>query len=179
MDGMTESGNNWSWLVVFILLASGRGFGFGGNAGYGAGMISNDFMYSNLNNAIGQAATQITNQNFSLERALGQGFAQQAQCCCETNRNIDGVRSDIAGLAGQIMSNNDRNTQSVLSAICDLKTSHLQEENQKLRDQNMVLLNAQSVAAATAKTIDSLRLPCPVPAYPVQNPYTCNGYCGN
>lgn len=176
LSGGDFGGNGALWIMmVFLLLAAGgRGFG---NNGYGGGMINNDFLYTNLNTSLGQGFTQVTNQNFALERAMAQGFANQAQCCCETNRNIDGVRADIAGLSGQIMSNNDRNTQSILSAICDLKTSHLQEELQKLRDQNMVLQTTQNITNATACTVEALRQKAPVPAYCVPNPYTIGGCC--
>lgn len=175
MDGNTTimdygmGANNSIWMMmIFLLLVCGRGFGFGGG-NVGGNMINNDFLYTNLNTSLGQGFTQVTNQNFGLERAMGQGFANQAQCCCETNRNIDGVRSDLVGATGQIMSNNDRNTQAILSAICDLKTEHLKEEVQKLRDEKLALVNEQNIARASAYTVNSIR-PYPTPSY-IVNPY--------
>lgn len=175
-------------MLVFLLLAGGRGFGYGG--GYGNGMITNDFAYTNLNNTLGQGFsaiqntlgqgfTQVANQNFGLAKDVYQGFSQLSQCCCETNRNIDGIRAEIAGATGQITSNNDRNTQSILSAICDLKTSHLQEELQKAREENTVLRTSQNISNAAAYTVGALRQPNPVPAYVVQNPCAANSCCYN
>lgn len=168
--GMTANSSIWMMMIFLLLVAGGRGFGFGG-AGVGAagGMINNDFLYTNLNSALGQGFTQITNQNFGLERAMAQGFANQAQCCCETNRNIDGIRADLVGATGQIMANNDKNTQAILGAICDLKTEHLKEEVQKLRDEKLALINEQNISRASACTVNAIR-PYPTPAF-VVNPY--------
>lgn len=179
-------------MLVFLLLAGGRGFGFGGYGGCGGagGMINNDFLYTNLDNNLGrgfnsiqntmnQGFTQVANQNFGLAKDMYQGFANSAQCCCETNRNIDGVRTDITGAVGQIINNNDKNTQSVLSAICDLKMSNLQNEIQKLRDDNSVLKTVQSIRNAEYSTINSLQMKAPQPAFCVPNPYTAGSCCYN
>lgn len=40
-----------------------------------------------------------------VQNALTSGFADQKTCCCETNRNIDSVRFDMANYAAQVNAN--------------------------------------------------------------------------
>lgn len=185
-DGCNSS--NIFLMLVFLLLAGGRGFGFGGGYGGAGGMINNDFLYTNLDNnlgrgfnsiqnTLGQGFTQVANQNFGLSKDIYQGFANSAQCCCETNRNIDGIRADIAGATGQIINSAHNDKQEILNAICDLKMSNLNTEIQNLRNDNTVLKTIQSIRNAEYSTINSLQMKAPQPAYCVPNPYTCGSCC--
>ena len=75
----------FSWIFfLFFLLAWGNGYGgfggFGNNGGGVAGMtylngISNDFIYTNLNNTLGQGFTQLTNQNFGISKDIQAGVS--------------------------------------------------------------------------------------------------------
>lgn len=121
VKGKDGFGDNWILFLFFLLAWGGGGLGglFGGRGQVAeAQMISNDFMYSNLNNAIGQGFNQVINQGFQTQKDMYGGFAQLANqscnqtfelanvinavgkdlasCCCETNRNIDNVRYDMA-----------------------------------------------------------------------------------
>lgn len=116
-DGFMGGGAGWMWVVMlFFLLAWGGGFGgFGGNGANGAvNTLTNEFLYTNLNNTIDRGFNQLANQNFGIQKdicestgalqmGLCQGFNQTnaaiaesrfaaQQCCCETNRNINAVR---------------------------------------------------------------------------------------
>lgn len=174
-NGMGNGGYMWV-ILIFLILAGGRGLGnFGGNMLGSA--ISNDFLYTNLNTALGQGFTQVTNQNFGIKDALNAGFANVAQCCCETNRNIDSVRSDISGAVGTIINNNNQNTQSILSAICDLKTSHLEEELAKARQTIATLQGNQNSDMNRILTIEALRPKVPAPAYVVNPTAGCIQTC--
>lgn len=118
-DGFMGGGAGWMWVVMlFFLLAWGGGFGgFGGNGANGAvNTLTNEFLYTNLNNTIDRGFNQLANQNFGIQKdicestgalqmGLCQGFNQTnaaiaesrfaaQQCCCETNRNIDAVRAE-------------------------------------------------------------------------------------
>ena len=50
---------------------------------------------------------------------------QLAQCCCETNRNIDSVRYD-----------NAQNTQKILDAICGNRMADMQNQINQLQLQS-------------------------------------------
>jgi hypothetical protein len=106
-------------------------------------------------------------------------FAAQ-NCCCETNRNIDAVRSE-----------NYKNTCEITSAIhaegeatrALIQNNTVQALRDKLADKDRDLMTANfqlSQQAQNATLISSLR-PFPIPAYVTCSPYTANagiGVCG-
>ena len=100
---------------------------------------------------------------------------QLSDCCCTTQRAIDGVNYNIATQTNAIqnsMCNNTRdiidnqnaNTRSILDFLVQDKISTLQSENQNLK-------LAASQAKQNQFLVNELR-PCPVPAYITCNPYT-------
>ena len=193
-------GGGWMWVVMlFFLLAWGGGGlgGFGGGNG-AVNTLTNEFLYTNLNNTLNQGFTQLGNQNFGIQKdicqstgalqmGMCQGFNQtnaaianlgfqQQQCCCEVNRNIDSVRAE-----------NYKNTCEITNAIHaegeatrSLMTANVMQE---LRDQLQAAQLQLGNAAQTTNIINAVR-PFPQPAYITCSPYTaingygCNG-CGN
>lgn len=156
--------------------------------------------FHGVDNAVCQLGYQ-TQQGFnSTNVALMQGQnalqAQIADCCCTTQRAIDGVNYNMATNTCALqntMNNNTRDiidsqnagTRAILDYLCQDKISTLQSENQALRlaasqsNQNAVLM-----AAMDANKADILRrtgAECPTPAYIVQPPQpvsfntNCNG----
>ena len=106
--------------------------------------------------------------------------AQLAECCCQTQRGIDGVnynmatqacetRHAIADSTRDIIENQNCNSKAILDFLINDKLATLQAENQNLKLQ-------ASQAAQNAYLVNELR-PCPVPAYTVPNPFYYNG-CG-
>lgn len=110
---------------------------------------------------------------------------QLADCCCQTQRAIDGVNYNMATNTCAItnqMNNNTRDiiesqnagTRAILDYLCQEKISDLQAENQTLKlaasqaDQNNFIAATQS--AQTAELIRRLGADCPQPAYVVQPP---------
>lgn len=110
---------------------------------------------------------------------------QLADCCCQTQRAIDGVNYNMATNTCAItnqMNNNTRDiiesqnagTRAILDYLCQDKISTLQAENQSLKlaasqaDQNNFIAATQS--AQTAELIRRLGADCPQPAYVVQPP---------
>lgn len=111
--------------------------------------------------------------------------AQLSDCCCQTQRAIDGVNYNMATNTCAItnqMNNNTRDiiesqnagTRAILDYLCQDKISTLQAENQSLKlaasqaDQNNFIAATQS--AQTAELIRRLGADCPQPAYVVQPP---------
>lgn len=152
-----------------------------------------------LNNAItgGFSATQMgMMQGFNgVERSMCDLSHQLSDCCCATQRAIDGVNYNMATQANalqQTMCNNTRDiidatnagTRAVLDFLTTDKISTLQAENQALRFQaSQSAQNAYIAAnqdAQTAELIRRLGRDVPVPAYVVPNPNCCyNSGCGN
>jgi hypothetical protein len=124
---------------------------------------------------------------------------QISDCCCATQRAIDGVnynlatqacdtRAAIANSTRDIIDANNAGVRSILDFLTQDKIAALTAENQSLKfaasqsAQNAFITANQS--AQTAELIRRLETPCPVPAYVVPNPNCCYGnfsftpFCG-
>lgn len=211
--GMGMWGENWIWIIVLFLFGWGRnGFGNGnGNGGVVDGyVLTSDFanierkidsvnqglcdgfyqqaqLVNGTNmamaNGFAQAELSRSNQQAALMQQLNAMQMQAAECCCNTQRSIEGVRYDMAAQAcdtrntvqnatRDIIDNANANSRAILDFLTQSKLSDLQAENQGLK-------LAASQAAQNSYLVSQLR-PSPIPAYTVQNPYCCNQYaaCG-
>lgn len=164
-------------MVLFVLLGGGGNlFGNRGNAATQAD-IQRGFDYSNemsqmrgltygqanstyaLTNGINGLEKTVMQGNFGIMQQLAQNQQASQMCCCETNRNIDAVRTE-----------GYRNTCSIVEAI--------KEDGEKTRAMFSAyqmaanILNGQT--AQTADLIQRLR-PAPVPAFIVPTPSTPTG----
>lgn len=132
-------------------------------------------------NGFGQAELSRSNQQAALMQQLTAMQMQAAECCCNTQRSIDGVRYDMAAQAcdtrntvqnatRDIIDNANSNSRAILDFLTQSKLQDLQSENQGLK-------LAASQAAQNSYLVSQLR-PSPIPAYTVQNPYCCNQFAG-
>lgn len=132
-------------------------------------------------NGFGQAELSRSNQQAALMQQLTAMQMQAAECCCNTQRSIEGVRYDMAAQAcdtrntvqnatRDIIDNANSNSRAILDFLTQSKLSDLQAENQGLK-------LAASQAAQNSYLVSQLR-PSPIPAYTVQNPYCCNQFAG-
>lgn len=194
----------------------GFGGGFGGN---GAGLqgaatradINEGFALNNLQSGITAIQQGVCDSTYALNNAVQSGFnstqmgmmqgfngvergfcnlsSQLSDCCCQTQRAIDGVNYNMAtntcAITNQMNSNTrdiidsqNAGTRAILDYLCQEKISDLQAENQSLKlaasqsNQNAVLM-----AAMDANKADILRrtgAECPTPAYVVQPPTPVN-----
>lgn len=191
-DGFDGQGG-WFWIVVLFLFM----FGFGGN-GWGnrndgaltRADLCQDFNFNDLQNGVrglqsglcdgfyAQNTTMLNGFN-SLGSQLAENRYAAQNCCCETNRNIDAVRSE-----------NYKNTCEVVNAIradgeatrALINSNTMQNLRDRLtaKDQELQTANFQlSQQAQNATLIGALR-PFPQPAYITCSPYTAqNGFgCG-
>lgn len=158
-----------------------------------AGFANSEIM-SDLNDIIlGQATMQnFINQGFAgLNNTITTGFAgvnnaictlgyqnqagfndlsrQIADCCCATQRAIDGVNYNNAKNTCDIIRAGQDNTRAILDYLTGEKISSLQAENAGLKAQ--ISNDKQS-----AYLISQLREPCPIPAYLTPNPNCCYNY---
>lgn len=132
-------------------------------------------------NGFGQAELSRSNQQAALMQQLTAMQMQAAECCCNTQRSIEGVRYDMAAQAcdtrntvqnatRDIIDNANSNSRAILDFLNQSKLQDLQSENQGLK-------LAASQAAQNSYLVSQLR-PSPIPAYTVQNPYCCNQFAG-
>jgi hypothetical protein len=187
-------GGDGAWWIIILLLFGWGGRGFGGGFGGGCGTpatqadlaagFNNSAVLSNLNDlALGQA---------NLQHSLCQGFGDLgyriSDCCCATQRAIDGVnynlaaqgcetRTAIYNSSRDIIDNANANSRAILDFLTQDKISTLTAENQALKFQaSQSAQNAFITAnqeAQTAELIRRLGRDNPVPAYVVPNPNCC------
>lgn len=191
-DGFLE-GNGIVILILFFLIfgMNGNGFGGWGNKGFANGALTRAEMYDGFNNQTvvrkldginsglcdgfyAQNTTMLTGFN-TIGRELAENRFAAQNCCCETNRNIDAVRSE-----------NYKNTCEITSAIhaegeatrALINANTMQNLRDKLadRDRDLQTANFQlSQQAQNATLINELR-PCAKPAYLTCSPYQSSGY---
>ena len=139
-----------------------------------------------LCNGFNGVQTQISNLGYQLQ-----------DCCCQTQRAIDGVNYNMATNTSALqntMNNNTRDiidnqnagTRAILDFLTQDKISSLTAENQALKFQaSQTAQNAFITAnqeAQTAELIRRLGADCPQPAFVVQPPTPVNfptNCCGN
>ena len=149
-------------------------------------------------NGFGQAELSRSNQQAALMQQLTAMQMQAAECCCNTQRSIEGVRYDMAAQAcdtrntvqnttRDIIDNQNQNARAILDA---LTAQRIEAKDAKIAEQGQQLFAAQ-LAASQAAQNETLKAymsgqlayynPRPVPAFPVPAPYqygNCGTGCG-
>ena len=207
--GFGDGDGAWWILLLFLFAGWGNG-GYGGGLGGGNARdaVSYGFDINNLENGIRGLEHGLCDGFYDMNSSLLTGFgnitmsnmqntnaitsqlsnmaAQQAACCCDTQRLIErglcevnyniltqsnATNTNIANAARDIIENNNNGVRSILDFLTQDKIASLQAENQNLR------LTA-SQQAQNAFLIDQLSAKAPIPAYVVANPYANYGYNG-
>lgn len=205
------------WAVIIVALLFGRG-GFGGGLFGGNDVIPAtqadvraavdqqtliskldqqtyglaDSTYA-LNNTITSGFHGVDNAVCNLGYNVQSGFNslahQLSDCCCTTQRAIDGVNYNMSTqlcALGNQMNNNTRDiidsqnagTRAILDFITQDKISTLTAENQALRFAASQTAQNQFITQVGSDIVNRLQPP-PVPSYSVPNPYAGHGYgCG-
>lgn len=186
-------GDSWAWIIVLLLLFGwGGNGGFGGFGGFGGGgysEVQRGFDQNAVINKLDGLTYGLSDSTYALNNAITGGFhsvqSQLAECCCATQRAIDGVNYNMATQAcdtrnviqnstRDILESNNANTRAILDFLTNDKISTLQAENQSLKLQaSQAAQNAFITAnqeAQTAELIRRIGADCPVPAYVVQPP---------
>ena len=213
-NGMFGGDGDWgAWIILFLLFGM---FGRGGWGGFGGGnecgapcatqadvraAVDQQTLISKLD----QQTYGLADSTYALNNAINGGFhsveRQLADCCCTTQRAIDGVNFNMAkGFCdlGNVMNTNTRdilenqncNTRAILDFLTNDKIASLTAENQALKltasqaNQNAVLMAAMD--ANKAEILRRTGAECPTAAYivqpptPVHFPYNnCGCGCGN
>lgn len=213
--GFMDGNGSWVWILVIFALLFGWGgnSGWSGNGGGGASTIpyisgiatradiNEGFALNNITGGITAIQQGIADSTYALNNTITNGFHGVDRglcdigyaikdCCCTTQRAIDGVNYNLATQTNALqntMNNNTRDiidatnagTRAVLDFLTQDKIATLTAENQSLRFQaSQTAQNAFITAnqdAQTAELIRRLGRDCPVPAYVVPNPNCCYG----
>lgn len=153
-DGMFSGaggGGMWIFALLILLLIGGGGF-FGGNRVINGEPVTeaglcNAMNFNNLENSVGRLGDNLTNTYIGLQNGLCQlGYENQksfgalssqlAQCCCETQRAIDGVNYNDAINTAAINANTTAQTQKILDAMAQNKIDSLQAQVNQLQLQS-------------------------------------------
>ena len=152
-DGMFggDSGGMWIFALLILLLIGGGGF-FGNNRGINGEPVTeaglcNAMNFNNLENSVGRLGDNLTNTYIGLQNGICQlGYENQksfgtlssqlAQCCCETQRAIDGVNYNGAINTAAINANTTAQTQKILDAMAQNKIDSLQSQVNQLQLQS-------------------------------------------
>lgn len=156
-DGCGFGGNS-SWVWAFLIFAL---LGFGGGGMWGnRGMMPNVATSGDIQR--GFDTNEITRKLDGINYGLCDGFyaqntnmlngfsnvnqninnegraiqTQLAQCCCDTQKAIDGVNYNNAMNTASINANTTAQTQKILDAICQNKIESLQSKVSQLELQN-------------------------------------------
>ena len=148
-----------------------------------------------INNTINSNFRGVDNAICTLGYNVQSGFNslghQLSDCCCATQRAIDGVRYEnatntcaiqntIQNTSRDVIENANANSRAILDFLTQDKIATLTAENQSLKfaasqsAQNAYITASQE--AQTAELIRRLGRDCPVPAYVVPNPNCCYNY---
>lgn len=181
-DGMFDGNNGGMWIfaLLILLLIGGGGF-FGNNRTNNSDSVTeaglcNAMNFNNLENSVGRLSDSLQNDYMGLQNGIcNLGYetlrnfnglqSQLSECCCTTQRAIDGVNYNGAINTANINANTTAQTQKILDAISQNKIDTLQAQVNQLQMQNAM---------------------CGVVRYPNSttfsagiNPYFNNSCCGN
>lgn len=212
------NGDGWWAIILFAMIFGWGNGGYGGiNSPAGQGALTSadlcsEFNFNGLDNAVRGVQQGICDSTYALNNAITGGFNNTnvamlqgfngvdkslcqlgynlQDCCCQTQRAIDGVNYNMAtntcavqntiqNSTRDILDSNNANTRAILDFLTQDKISSLQAENQALKFQaSQTAQNAFITANQEAQTAELIRRinPSPVPAYSVPAPYP---YCGS
>lgn len=174
----------WGFLIL-ALLFGGRGVGFGVGSGGCEAAVSSGFALNGLENGIRGIQQGLCDGFYAMNTGLLTGFnnlqAQQASCCCETQRLIErgfcDTNNTIHVAARDIIENQNAGVRSILDFLTQDKIATLTAENQTLRFQASQVAQNQFITQVGSDIVNRLQ-PVPVPSYTVPNPYAAYGVGG-
>lgn len=198
-DGFGGDGWGWIWLILIFAIFGGWGNGFGGFGGNGGGFntpgfqgyatrsdIDSALSTKGIESGINGIGTQLCNGFAGVNSNISNLGYQLQDCCCQTQRAVDGVNYNLAAqtnILQNTVNNNGTAIQQALNTgfrdVIDAQNAGTQRivdmiTQDKIQSLQTDLQSAQlqlSNQAQTNNIINALR-PTPTPSYPVMSPYT-------
>lgn len=206
MDSGGGNGGGWGgfgegiWAVIILAILFGRG-GFGGFGGGGSDGVSAGFAWQGIDNGIRGIQQGLCDGFYAVNTGMLNGFHgvdnaicnlsyQMKDCCCETQRAIDGVNynmakgfCDIGNVINMqtrdIIDNQNANYRGLMDFLVSeklaTKDARIVELTNQLSQSNQNAVIRAAIDASTAEIIRRTGNECPVPAYVVPNPNCCYG----
>lgn len=182
-DGMFNGNGIWGFIIVFFILAMAGGFGAFGASNANVATkddLTSSFNFNSVDNELRQIGNGVAQSNFAISQKLNAMSAQQADCCCTTQKEIMASRYDAernsCNIINAVHSENEA-TRALFNSteMQRLRDKLEQAEREKLACQYQLSQNVQ-----TANIVNELR-PCAKPCYLTCSPYvsnSCGGCCG-
>lgn len=152
MFGGDCGGGMWIFALLILLLIGGGGFFGAGNRGFNGEPVTeaglcNAMNFNNLENAVGRLSDNLQHDYQGLQNGMSNlGYEtlrnfntvqqQVADCCCTTQRAIDGVNYNGAINTATINANTTAQTQKILDAMAQNKIESLQTQVNQLQLQS-------------------------------------------
>ena len=168
-DGMFGGNGIW-FLALLFLFGGGFGYGARGGAPVTEADLCNANSFNDLKSGVRNVSDQIGSMNVGLTKGIcdlgytiyGQFAAlerQLADCCCTTQRAIDGVNYNVSTSTAAINANTTAQVQKILDAITGNRMADMQAQINQLQLQSAL---------------------CGVVRYPTTAAYatTCNPFFG-
>ena len=210
-DSSNASGSMFNgdgfWGIILLALLFGNG-GWGGGFGGGGFMngaltraeLYDGFAIQNIDGAVRGVQQGICDSTYALNNAITSGFYgvdrglcdvshQISDCCCQTQRAIDGVNYNMAtqfcALGNTIQSgirdvidNQNANYRGIMDFMVSeklaSKDARIAELTNQLSQSNQNAVIRAAIDASTAEIIRRTGNDCPVPSYLVQPPTPVN-----
>lgn len=206
------------WAVIILAILFGRG-GFGGFGGFGGGGggdgVSAGFAWQGIDNGIRGIQQGLCDGFYAVNTGMLNGFHgvdnaicslgyntqsgfnslshQLSDCCCTTQRAIDGVNYNMAkgfcdlgtvisASTRDIMESNNANFRDLKDflvseklAAKDAQIAQLQGALGRAEDRSFLAANQEAQTAEIFRRFGLDRQTCAIPAYVVPNPNCCYG----
>ncbi len=211
LSGNTRNNDGWGgdgcwWIILFLIFGmfgwGGYGNGWGGNGGTNSPGFQGFATRSDIDAALSTQGIESGIQNLSTQ--LCNGFAgvnsnisnlgyQMQDCCCQTQRAVDGVNYNMAMQTNALQNTMNQNANALQGQLCSGFRDVIDAQNagtqriidtitqDKIQSLQTELQSAQLQLANFSQTnniINSLR-PTPVPAYLTCSPYQAAFGYGN
>lgn len=189
-------GGIWGLLILALLFGwGGAGFGGGGLFGgmFGGGSqgaltradINAGFQFNDLQNGIRGIERGLCDGFYGVQGQLANMAAQNASCCCETQRLLERGFCDVgyalATNTTNVIQSQHADTDRVIAKLDAMENARMAEKLDALRNENLALKFQASQAsqnafitanqeAQTATLLRRLGAECPTPAYLVNAP---------
>ena len=128
----------------------------------------------------------LTTNGYETRNAISDVGYRLQDCCCQTQRAIDGVNFNMAQNACALQNTMNMNTRDIVDTVNanyralhdEIVANRIEDKNAQIQaQQNEINALRLSASQATQNTylIDQLK-PCPSPSYIVPNPSCCYNY---
>lgn len=217
-NGMGGFGEGLWAVIILAMLFNGGGFGGFGGGGFNGALtraeLYDGFATQNIDSAVRGVQQGICDSTYALTNAINGGFAgvdravcdigyqtqagfntlghQISDCCCTTQRAIDGVNFNMAkGFCDlgnvinmqtrDIIDNQNANYRGLMDFLVTEKLSAKDAQIAQLQNQvsqaNQTAAFRAAIDASTAEIIRRTGNDCPTPAYWVQPPTPVQAPC--